>query len=461
MTKGATSNQEPSHSLAIEGMTCASCVVRVEKAVKKVPGVQDATVNLATEKATIVAPASVPIGSLIEAVGKAGYTATEVKEGEGELKTKVTKFENTFFPVAISALLSIPLVLPMLLQPFNINFSISPVVQLALATPVQFWLGARFYKSGWKAVRAFSGNMDLLVAIGTTAAFLLSIYQMFVAADPEHVGHLYFESSAVVITLVLLGKWLETRAKKQTTEAIRALSALRPERARVMRNNEEVEIEISALRLGDSVVILPGERVPADGILKEGDTHVDESLITGESLPVVKSFGSKVTGGSVNQEGRIVAEVTALGSESTLGRIIKMVEDAQAVKAPIQRLVDKVSAVFVPVVLVIALATFIGWWLATGDVVSATVNAVAVLVIACPCALGLATPTSIMVGTGVSAKYGILIKDAEALETAHSVSVVAFDKTGTLTEGKPVLVKSIAIAGEEAPKHCGFGAIRK
>lgn len=449
MTKAAPSNQVPSHSLAIEGMTCASCVVRVEKALKKVPGVQDATVNLATEKATIVAAASVPVSSLIEAVGKAGYTATKVNEGEGELKSKVTKFENTFLPVVISALLSIPLVLPMLLQPFKINFSISPFVQLALATPVQFWLGARFYKSGWKAVKAFSGNMDLLVAIGTTAAFLLSIYQMFAAAHPEHVGHLYFESSAVVITLVLLGKWLETRAKRQTTEAIRALSALRPERARVIRNNEEVEIEVSALRLRDSVVILPGERVPADGILKEGDTHVDESLITGESLPVEKSSGSKVTGGSVNQEGRIVAEVTALGSESTLGRIIKMVEDAQAVKAPIQRLVDKVSAVFVPVVLVIALATFIGWWLATGDVVSATVNAVAVLVIACPCALGLATPTSIMVGTGVSAKYGILIKDAEALETAHSVSVVAFDKTGTLTEGKPVLVKSIAIAGEE------------
>lgn len=449
MINNATSPQETSRSLSIEGMTCASCVVRVEKALKKVPGVSNATVNLATEKASVVAANSVQERSLIEAVEKAGYSASVVKEETGKVAAKVTKFENTYLPVVIAALLSIPLLLPMLLQPLGVDLMISPYIQLALATPVQFWLGARFYKSGWKAAKALSGNMDLLVAIGTSAAYFLSLYQMFWAAHPEHVGHLYFESSAVVITLVLLGKWLETRAKRQTTEAIRALSALRPERARVVRSGAEIEIEISDLKIGDTLVVRPGERVPADGTLKEGETHVDESLITGESVPVTKSSGSKVTGGSVNQEGRFLAEVTALGSESTLGRIIKMVEDAQAVKAPIQRLVDKVSAVFVPVVLVIALVTFIGWWLATGDVVSATVNAVAVLVIACPCALGLATPTSIMVGTGVGAKYGILIKDAEALETAHSVSVVAFDKTGTLTEGKPVLVKSIAVVVEE------------
>lgn len=448
MSITVTSTHETSHSLSITGMTCASCVLSVEKALKKVPGVTNAAVNLATEKATVIAADSVLAHSLIKAVENAGYSAATVQDAAGISKVKVTKFENTFVPIAISALLSFPLLLPMLLQPFNIDFNVSPYIQLALATPVQFWLGARFYKSGWKAAKALSGNMDLLVAIGTSAAFFLSVYQMLTATHPEHLGHLYFESSAVVITLVLLGKWLETRAKRQTTEAIRALSALRPERARVIRKSEEIEIEISDLRIGDTIVVRPGERVPADGLLKEGETHIDESLITGESVPVLKSSGSKVTGGSVNQEGHFFSEVTALGSESTLGRIVKMVEDAQAVKAPIQRLVDKVSAVFVPIVLIIGLVTFIGWWLATSDVVAATINAVAVLVIACPCALGLATPTSIMVGTGVAAKFGILIKDAEALETAHSVSIVAFDKTGTLTEGKPVLVSSVSTEGD-------------
>ncbi|MBW8897499.1 MAG: heavy metal translocating P-type ATPase, partial [Massilia sp.] len=312
-------------------------------------------------------------------------------------------------------------------------------VQLLLATPVQFWLGARFYRAGWKAVRAGAGNMDLLVAIGTSAAYFLSLYQLL-SAHGNAMPHLYFESAAVVITLVLLGKWLEGRAKRQTVAAIRALEALRPLDAIVRRAGRDTTIPLDALRVGDLMVVRPGERVPADGRVVEGASHLDEALLTGESLPVAKGEGDRVTGGAVNGEGLLLVEATAVGADSMLARIIRMVEDAQAAKAPIQRLVDKVSAVFVPVVLLISLATLLAWGFVTGDWQQALLNAVAVQVIACPCALGLATPTGIMVGTGAAARHGILIEDAEALETAHALRMVVFDKTGTLTEGRPRVV---------------------
>jgi Cu+-exporting ATPase len=273
--------------------------------------------------------------------------------------------------------------------------------------------------------------------------------------------HLYFEAAAVVITLVLLGKWLETRAKRQTTDAIRTLQALRPERARVRRDGTDVEVAIDAVRMGDLVVVLAGERVPVDGVIAEGASHVDDSLITGESLPVAKHPADRVTGGAVNGEGVLVVQTTALGAESTLARIIRMVESAQAEKAPIQRLVDRVSAVFVPVVLTAALLTFLGWWLMAGNWQVGLLNAVAVLVIACPCALGLATPTAIMAGTGVAARHGILIKDATALETAHRVDVIAFDKTGTLTEGKPTLIAAVAQNGNRRELLALAGAIQR
>ena len=422
----------------VDGMTCASCVSRVEKALQKVPGVSAATVNLATESASVMAGPEVSMQALRDAVDKVGYVARPTASAGADSNTTASQV-NTWWPVAVAAALSMPLIVPMVAMAFGVDWALPAAVQLALATPVQFWLGAHFYRSGWKALKARAGNMDLLVALGTSASYGLSVYLML-AHQGHGIPHLYFEASAVVITLVLLGKWLETRAKRQTTEAIRALNALRPETARVRRNDQELELPASQVVVGDEVVIRPGERVPVDGIVMEGSSQIDESLITGESLPVAKHEGDKVTGGSVNAEGLLVVRTSAVGAESTLARIVRLVESAQAKKAPIQRLVDKVSAVFVPVVIAIAVITLLGWGLGTGNWETAILNAVAVLVIACPCALGLATPTAIMAGTGVAARHGILIKDAEALEIAHNIRVVAFDKTGTLTEGKPVLV---------------------
>ncbi|HET8706801.1 MAG TPA: copper-translocating P-type ATPase, partial [Pseudomonadales bacterium] len=349
----------------------------------------------------------------------------------------------------VSALLSLPLLLPMLLQPFGMHWMLSGEWQLALAAPVQFWFGARFYRSGWKAARALTGNMDLLVAIGTSAGFGLSLYQL-IKHGGHHATHYYFEASAVVITLVLLGKWLEGRAKRHTTEAIRALQALRPTLARLRTQDSAVEIPIEQVKLGDQLIVLPGERIPVDGTVKEGASHIDESMLTGESLPVAKQPGDSVIGGSINADGRLIIETRAIGAETALARVIRLVESAHAAKAPIQRLVDKVSAVFVPVVLVIAVLTFVGGWWLTGDIQHAVLNAVAVLVIACPCALGLATPTAIMAGTGVAARHGILIKDAEALELAHRITAVAFDKTGTLTQGQPRLTEYAPLDGDSA-----------
>ena len=428
-------------SFPVEGMTCASCVARVERALAKVPGVVEASVNLATEAATVRSDPSVSVEGLRAAVEKAGYQVGEVVE-EGATRVSVESIvarRSDVWPIAMAVVLSTPLLLPMLAMPFGADWRLDAWLQWLLATPVQFWLGARFYRSGWKALKGRSGNMDLLVALGTSAGYGLSVYQLFRHGQAGG-AHLYFEASAVVITLVLLGKWLEARAKRQTTEAIRALQALRPETARVRRHGQEAEVPISRVKVGDVVVVRPGERLPVDGAVIDGESEVDESLITGESLPVSKRVGSAVTGGAVNGEGLLLVRTTAVGAESTLSRIVRLVESAQAKKAPIQRMVDRVSEVFVPVVIGIGLLTLMGWGFVSGDWERAILDAVAVLVIACPCALGLATPTAIMAGTGVAARHGILIKDAQALEIAHAVKVVVFDKTGTLTEGKPDLV---------------------
>ncbi|KFL37858.1 heavy metal translocating P-type ATPase [Arenimonas donghaensis] len=437
----------------VTGMTCASCVGRVEKALAQVPGVQSASVNLATESATIATDGSTPAAALATAVEKAGYRVAIIS-GPDDAATPTTPqaqaADRERRHLIIAALLSLPLALPMIGMLFDAHWMLPGWWQLALATPVQFWLGARFYKAAWKALKARAGNMDLLVALGTSAGYGLSVYHLLFTQPHHGEPPLYFEASAVIITLILMGKWLEARAKRQTTEAIRALQALRPSTARVRQpDGRETEVPVSQVRVDDAVVVLPGERFPVDGEVLEGRSHADESLISGESLPVPKESGDRVTGGAVNGEGRLLVRTTAVGAESALARIIRLVEDAQARKAPIQRIVDRVSAVFVPVVVLIALATLLGWGLATGDWTNAVLNAVAVLVIACPCALGLATPTAIMAGTGVAAKAGILIKDAEALETTRGLRTIAFDKTGTLTLGAPTLAALQAVEGDD------------
>lgn len=441
-------NGSTTFDLPISGMTCASCAGRVERALGKVPGVQSVSVNLANERAHVEVLGQMDPGVLIAAVDKAGYTATLPQSETVTDANQARSLHRERWSLLLAIALALPLVLPMLVEPFGLHWMLPAWVQFALATPVQFIFGARFYIAAWKAVRAGAGNMDLLVAIGTSAGYGLSIYE-WLTAPVGTMPHLYFEASAVVIALVLLGKYLESRAKRQTASAIRALEALRPERAiRVFEGREE-DVAITALKLDDLVLVKPGERFPVDGEVVDGQSHADEALISGESLPVPKQPGDKVTGGAINGEGRLLVRTQALGAESVLARIIRLVEDAQAAKAPIQKLVDKVSQVFVPSVLVLALITLVGWWLYGASLETAIINAVAVLVIACPCALGLATPTAIMAGTGVAARYGILIKDAEALERAHAVSAVVFDKTGTLTSGAPKIAHLAAMDGNE------------
>jgi Cu+-exporting ATPase len=440
-------------SIDIEGMTCASCVSRVEKALANIPGIEAATVNLATEQARIRLTEANPGISqhIIEVIQKAGYDAKQSAAAGQQKQVNQSAFWSSdgLGLVLLSFALSTPLVLPMLLMPFGVHWMPSGLWQLLLASPVQFVLGWRFYKSGFKALLSGAGNMDLLVALGTSAAYGLSVYQL-VFGDPHA---LYFEGAAVIISMVLLGKWLEARAKRQTGEAIRALHALWPQQARVLKTNDlsligsnaaalnqHTELPLEQVLVNDLVMVLPGERVPGDGFIVLGSSQLDESLLTGESQSVKRGIGDAVIGGSLNGDGLLVFRVSATSTDSMLANIIDLVETAQTHKAPIQRLVDQVSAIFVPAVIAIAIATGLITGFLLGDVSEAILRAVSVMVIACPCALGLATPAAIMAGTGVAARAGILIKDPQVLELAHRIQLVAFDKTGTLTEGKPTLI---------------------
>ena len=438
--------------LAVEGMTCASCVSRIEAALKATPGIVDASVNLGSERARVTGLGRDLESAARLAIEEAGYAAKPIAdEGAATREAAIAEAERRErTQVVIGALLTLPLVLPMLAIPFGVHAMPPGWVQFLLATPVQFWLGWRFYKAGFKALRAGTGNMDLLVAIGTSAAYFLSVYVLLTASG-HHMPEYYFEASAVIITLVLLGKHLEARAKRKTADAVRALMALRPDTARIRRpDGSEVEVPVAEVARGDVIVVRPGERVPVDATIREGASEMDESMVTGESLPVLREKGAPIIGGSVNGAGVLVAEATAVGADTTLARIVRLVENAQASKAPIQKLVDRVAAVFVPVVVGIALLTFAGWYWATGNLELSIVTAVAVLVIACPCALGLATPAAIMAGTGAAARGGVLIKDAESLERAKAIRAVAFDKTGTLTEGKPKLAAFVPLDGDRA-----------
>jgi Cu+-exporting ATPase len=431
-----TSLAEPaSTDLDIGGMTCAACAGRVERALRAVPGVTEASVNLATERARVHGAASAD--DLVAAVSGAGYEAHVASDETAAPVPGEPDFWEGPGPVWLAAALSVPLVLPMIVGWFGAEWMLPAWVQWLLATPVQFVVGARFYKAGWKALRAGAGNMDLLVALGTTAAYGLSLW-LWWRAGADGMPHLYFESAAVVITLVRLGKWLEVRAKRQTAQAIRALQALRPDTARVRAADGTLrDVPITKVRVGDVVSVRAGERIPVDAVVLEGASHVDESMLTGESLPVPKREGDRVTAGAIATDGVLLVRTMAIGADTMLSRIIRLVEDAQAAKPPIQQLVDRVSAIFVPAVLVAALLTLAGWAIAGAEWETAIVNAVAVLVIACPCALGLATPSAIMAGTGAGARRGILIADAQALERAQQVDFVVFDKTGTLTVGQP------------------------
>ncbi len=430
--------------LDIQGMTCASCVSRVEKALGRVDGVTAASVNLATQRARVATNGGVPAGALIAAVTRAGYDA-HVGSVEAIARRAADAGQGPPRDVLVAIALTLPLVLQMVLSPFGVDAMLPAWLQLALAAPVQFVLGARFYRAGWAALRAGRGNMDLLVALGTSAAFFLSLW-MLVATWPGEPPKTYFGAAAMVITLVLLGRWLEDRARGRAADAITGLAALRPDRARALVGGVERDVAVEALAVGDIVRVRAGERIPTDGEVVEGEGSVNESAITGERMPVAKAPGMRVTGGTINGEAPLCIAATAVGTETVLARMVRLVEESQGANAPIQRLVDRVSAVFVPIMLAIAGTTLAGWLLAGGEAATAIINAVSVLVIACPCALGLATPAAIMAGTGAAARRGILIRDAEALERAHAVTIAVFDKTGTLTEGRPTVAAIVPAA---------------
>jgi Cu+-exporting ATPase len=429
-----------SEKFDIQGMSCASCVTRIEKIVKKLPGVTDASVNLAMGTAQVQFDSElVSSEKVVAAISQAGFEAKSARASKMADRADGLKTEEIH--LIFSALLTLPLLLPMIF-----GVMLPGYFELLFATPLQFYFGARFYASAWRAIKARSGNMDLLVALGTSAAFGLSLYNLLAH---EHSHQLYFESSAVIITLVRLGKYLESRAKHQTASAIRALQGLRPDIAHLKRGDSIIDVPLSEVKVNDRVLVRPGETISVDGLVIEGSSSVDESWITGESLPLAKRAGDQVTGGSVNGEGAVLIRASAVGSETMLAKIIGLVEDAQAKKPAIQKLVDKVSAVFVPAVLILALIVMLGWGIVLDDWQTAIIRGVAVLVIACPCALGLATPTSLLVGIGNAARSGILIRDADALERVHKATVVAFDKTGTLTEGKPKLTRLESVLPRE------------
>ncbi len=435
--------------LDIDGMTCASCAGRVEKALNAVRGVTGAQVNLALERASVTGTAAPT--DLVLAVETAGYAAWIRDEVDPEVSAARHRAEDrqAWLWLILAAILTLPFLVQMGAMTIGLHWMMPYWLEPILAVPVVFGAGLRFFTGAWHALRTRTGTMDLLVALGTGAAYFFSLW-LVLSQGPASEGHLYFEAAAVIITLVLFGKRLESRAKQGTSAAIRGLMELKPASARrESAMGDEETVPIGSVALGDILRVLPGERIPVDGRIVEGESSIDESLITGESVPVSKNVGDPVVGGAINGDGVLRLEATAIGKDSTLARIVRLVERAQGGKAPVQKLVDRVSAIFVPIVLGIAVLTFIGWMVSGGGLETSLIAAVSVLVIACPCALGLATPTAIVAGTGAAAKAGILIKDVEAMERAARIDRVLFDKTGTLTEGHPKLVHGRAVPGED------------
>ncbi|MDU2777890.1 MAG: heavy metal translocating P-type ATPase [Staphylococcus epidermidis] len=432
--------------LNINGMTCAACSNRIEKVLNQTQGVQQATVNLTTEQALIkYYPSATNTEALIKRIQNIGYDAETKTSSKAQSNRKKQELKHKRNKLIISAILSLPLLLVMVvhISPISIpSILVNPWVQLILSTPVQFIIGWQFYVGAYKNLRNGSTNMDVLVAVGTSAAYFYSIYAMMMwLTHQTHHPHLYFETSAILITLILLGKYLEARAKSQTTNALSELLNLQAKEARVIKENKEIMLPLDKVKVGDTLLIKPGEKIPVDGKVTKGDTSIDESMLTGESIPVEKSSGDSVIGSTMNKNGSIMIEATQVGGDTALSHIIKVVEDAQSSKAPIQRLADIISGYFVPIVVSIAVITFIIWiiFVHPGQFEPALVSAISVLVIACPCALGLATPTSIMVGTGRAAENGILFKGGQFVERAHYVDTIVLDKTGTITNGQPVV----------------------
>ncbi len=428
-------------TLDIRGMTCASCVRRVERALSKIEGVESANVNFASETALVTAPDTISIDALVTAVERAGYAASAAAPDRDRGGERDDQARRTLRLVLFGAILGTPaVILAMAMDIADLKIGGSATLHgwilLLLVTPVQLVLGWRYYRGSYASLRHLNPNMDVLIALGTTVAYAFSTW-VVIAQQPYA---MFFDVSAAVLVFITMGKYFEDRSKGVASSAIKALLGLSAKSARVLRDGAEIEVPIAQVRVGDHFVVRPGEKVAVDGIVRDGHSTLDEAMITGESIPVEKRAGDAVIGGTVNQNGVIYVEATAVGEGTTLARMARMVEQAQGSKAPIQRLVDQVAAVFVPVVIVVALATFLGWGLGGGHWVSAMRAAVAVLVIACPCALGLATPTAIMVGTGLGAERGILIKNAEVLERTRKLDVIILDKTGTLTEGRPQVV---------------------
>ncbi len=431
--------------LTISGMTCAACSNRIEKVLNKIDGVINANVNLTTEQATVeYYRGVVNSDDFISKIQNLGYDA-KVKEGQNQYSNKDKRLKKQLTKLVIAAILSIPLLATMLVHLFHMplpSIFMNPWFQFILATPVQFIIGWQFYKGAYKNLKNGSANMDVLVALGTSAAYFYSIYEMFKwLSHTTQMPHLYFETSAVLITLILFGKYLETKAKTQTTNALGELLSLQAKEARVIKDNKEMMIPVKDVQVNDNILIKPGEKIPVDGVILKGTTSIDESMLTGESIPVDKQINDKVIGATINQNGAIVIQATQVGNDTALANIIKVVEQAQGSKAPIQRLADQISGYFVPTVIGIALLTFIIWITLVhfGQFEPALVAAISVLVIACPCSLGLATPTSIMVGTGRAAEKGILFKGGQYVEQAQNIDTIVLDKTGTITNGKPVV----------------------
>ncbi|HMN72659.1 MAG TPA: heavy metal translocating P-type ATPase [Rhodoblastus sp.] len=429
--------------LDVTGMTCAACVARLEKALNATPGVMSARVSLPAETAdVVVASGLASAADLVEAVEKAGFEATP-RAADGKAAERSGEARETWTLIG-AMLLSAPFLINMGYEIATGMPLLAPWLQLALATPVFLVAGARFHVGAYKALRAGAANMDVLVSLGSIAAFGLALWGM----SRGHTHHLTFEAAALVIAFVLFGKWLEARARRATGGAVAALAALRPPVARILKDGGETESPVDAVKAGDRLAVRPGERIPADGVILSGRSEIDESMLTGESRPVARGPGDEVAGGSVNGAGRLEIRATTVGSASRLSRIIRLVERAQSSKAPIQHMVDKVASVFVPAVVALAVATFIGWKLAGAGVETALVNAISLLVVSCPCALGLATPAAVAVGMGAGARSGILVKDASALDLARKIETVVFDKTGTLTIGHPVVSDVVALDGD-------------